>query len=271
MRACGLPGFSGPWRAFALALLTAASTASIHAQTPLKTARAENAPPIAQSAIRSGSSFTSPALQAQQRDDDANPGLLWVDQGRQLFARDCSRCHAEQAVASLATALPKLAADGRAITLEMQINRCQVERVKTQPYAVESQPLLALATYLAFSARGRAQTVAVGITQSAAWQRAQNEFTRVQGRLDFNCRSCHDALYGKRVRNVTISQGHGVGYPAYRVEWQSLGSLNRRLRACFFGMETVVPATTDPILAELELYLAWRAQGLPIEAPAVRR
>ena len=93
----------------------------------------------------------------------------------------------------------------------------------------------------------------------------------MQGKLDFSCRSCHDNLYGKRVRNQAISQGHGVGYPAYRVEWQTLGSLNRRLRACFFGMETVVPAASDPILADLELYLAWRAQGLPIEAPAVRR
>ena len=73
------------------------------------------------------------------------------------------------------------------------------------------------------------------------------------------------------MRNQAISQGHGVGYPAYRVEWQTLGSLNRRLRACFFGMETVVPTVSDPILADLELYLAWRAQGLPIEAPAVRR
>jgi L-cysteine S-thiosulfotransferase len=93
----------------------------------------------------------------------------------------------------------------------------------------------------------------------------------VQGKLDFDCRSCHDKLYGKRVRNQNISQGHGVAYPAYRVEWQTLGSLNRRLRACYFGMETEVPAAAAPILADLELYLAWRAQGLPIEAPGVRR
>jgi hypothetical protein len=36
-------------------------------------------------------------------------------------------------------------------------------------------------------------------------------------------------------------------------------------------MKTVVPAAGDPILADPEPYLAWRAQGLPIEAPAVRR
>lgn len=195
--------------------------------------------------------------------------MLWVDQGREIFTRNCSACHTKPE--GLAARLPKLASDGSVVTLERQINRCQSERVKQPVYVTESQPLLGLATYLAFSSRGMSQTVAPSVTQSAAWQRAQNEFTRVQGKLDFNCRSCHDHLYGKRVRNQAISQGHGVGYPAYRVEWQTLGSLNRRLRACFFGMETVVPAVSDPILVDLELYLAWRAQGLPIEAPAVRR
>jgi len=226
-------------------------------------------PPIMKRDVRTGSTFTSASIAAQQKDDDRNPGMLWVDQGRDIFARDCARCHAE--AKGLATQLPRLKGDGSVITLESEINRCQVERVKAAAYPIESQPLLSLATYLAFSSRGQSQQVPANVTQSAAWQRAHNEFTRVQGTLDFNCRACHDQLYGKRVRNQNISQGYGVGYPAYRVEWQTLGSLNRRLRACFFGMETVVPTATDPILADLELYLAWRAQGLPIEAPAVRR
>ena len=242
------------------------SSAPLFAQAPAASAPT---PLIAKEALRSGSTFTSATLRAQQKDDDLNPGMLWADQGREIFARDCASCHAK--AEGLAARLPKLVSDGSVVTLERQINRCQTERVKQPAYATESQPLLGLATYLAFASRRRSQMIAPDVTQSAAWQRGHNEFTRVQGKLDFNCRSCHDQLYGKRVRNQAISQGHGVGYPAYRVEWQTLGSLNRRLRACFFGMETVVPTVSDPILADLELYLAWRAQGLPIEAPAVRR
>lgn len=226
-------------------------------------------PLIAKRDVRSGATFTSTTLQAQQKDDDRNPGMLWVDQGRDIFARDCVACHAE--AKGLATQLPKLRADGSVVNLEAQINSCQTERVNKPAYAMESQPLLALATFVAFSSRGQPQHVPANVTQSAAWQRAHDAFTRVQGKLDFDCRSCHDKRYGKRVRNVTISQGYGTGYPAYRVEWQTLGSLNRRLRACYFGMETEVPAASDPILADLELYLAWRAQGLAIEVPGVRR
>ncbi len=250
-------------RALIASLLAATAATGAHSQA------ATSQLFIAKSAVRSGSTFTSATIQAQQKDDDLNPGMLWVDQGRELFAKDCTNCHAD--AKGLATKLPRLHTDGSVVTLEKQIHHCQTERVKKPAYAMEGQPLLALTTYLAFSSRGLAQQVPANITQSAAWQRAHNEFTRVQGKLDFNCRACHDQLYGKRVRNQNISQGYGVGYPAYRVEWQMLGSLNRRLRACFFGMETVVPAATDPILADLEFYLVWRAQGLPIEAPAVRR
>ena len=265
VRVCGLlqPSRAGTLGAWLLLAFFANAIPAAVAQSP------SPQPIIAKPDVRSGSAFTSATIQAQQKDDDRNPGLLWVDQGRELFTRDCARCHAE--AKGLATRLPRLSADGNVITLESQINRCQAERVKAPAYAIESQPLLSLAAYLGFSSRGQAQHLTASVTQSAAWQRAHNEFTRVQGKLDFSCRACHDQLYGKRVRNQNISQGYGVGYPAYRVEWQTLGSLNRRLRACFFGMETVVPAASDPILADLELYLAWRAQGLPIEAPAVRR
>jgi mono/diheme cytochrome c family protein len=57
------------------------------------TAAASPTPLIAKEAIRSGSTFPSAALRAQQKDDDQNPGMLWVDQGREIFARDCSGCH----------------------------------------------------------------------------------------------------------------------------------------------------------------------------------
>ena len=225
--------------------------------------------PISRDALRSGTDYISATLRAQQKDDDLNPGMLWVDQGRTLFERDCAICH--KTPRGLAAAHPKLAPNGEVINLEHAINVCQTTRVKQPAYAIESQPLLAVTTFLTFSSRGMAQAIPANVTQSASWLRAQAEFTRIQGKLDFSCRSCHDKLYGKRIRTQTISQGHGVGFPAYRVEWQTLGSLNRRLRACFFGMEASVPAASDPILADLELYLTWRAQGLPLEAPTVRR
>jgi sulfur-oxidizing protein SoxA len=89
--------------------------------------------------------------------------------------------------------------------------------------------------------------------------------------MNLSCAQCHDQSWGKRLLAETISQGHGNAYPAYRLEWQTLGSLQRRLRACFFGIRAEMPSVGSPELTELELFLAWRAQGLPIETPGVRR
>jgi sulfur-oxidizing protein SoxA len=75
----------------------------------------------------------------------------------------------------------------------------------------------------------------------------------------------------KHLLAETLSQGHGNAYPAYRLEWQTLGSLHRRLRACFQGVRAEPFASGSPELVNLELYLAWRAQGLAVETPAVRR
>ena len=39
----------------------------------------------------------------------------------------------------------------------------------------------------------------------------------------------------------------------------------------FFGIRAEMPRPGAPELTDLELYLAWREQGLPVEAPGVRR
>lgn len=92
-----------------------------------------------------------------------------------------------------------------------------------------------------------------------------------QGQLNLSCAQCHEQSWGKRLKTERISQGHSNGFPAYRLEWQTLGSLHRRLRACFQGVRAEPFAGGAPEFVALELYLGWREQGLPIETPAVRR
>ena len=55
------------------------------------------------------------------------------------------------------------------------------------------------------------------------------------------------------------------------LEWQTMGSLHRRLRACSLGVRAEVLDYGAPKYLALELYLAWRGEGLPMESSAVRR
>jgi L-cysteine S-thiosulfotransferase len=54
------------------------------------------------------------------------------------------------------------------------------------------------------------------------------------------------------------------------LEWQEIGSLQRRLRNCLIGMRAEPYPDGAIEYVELELYMAWRANGLRIETPAVR-
>jgi sulfur-oxidizing protein SoxA len=67
-----------------------------------------------------------------------------------------------------------------------------------------------------------------------------------------------------------VPQGHPNGYPLYRLEWQSLGSLQRRLRNCMVGVRAEPYAYGSPELVALEAYLMSRASGLKLESPPVR-
>jgi L-cysteine S-thiosulfotransferase len=85
-----------------------------------------------------------------------------------------------------------------------------------------------------------------------------------------SCAQCHDDNWGQKLGGAVISRPHPNGYPLYRLEWQGVGALRRRLRNCLIGMRAEPCPDDAPQIVDLELYLAWRARGLAIETPAVR-
>src|SRR5438445_360773 len=95
-------------------------------------------------------------------------------------------------------------------------------------------------------------------------------FYRRQGQLNLACNQCHDDNWGRRLAGNVVPQAHPTGYPLYRLEWQSLGSLQRRLRGCLTGIRAEPYEYGAAELVDLELFLMWRARGMPFEAPAVR-
>jgi sulfur-oxidizing protein SoxA len=160
---------------------------------------------------------------------------------------------------------------GRLLNLEGRIQQCRTERQRAPVLAYESQPLLALTALVAHQSRGLPVSVSIDGPARATFEAGRALYHERQGQLDLSCAQCHEQNWGKRLRAERISQGHANGFPAYRLEWQTLGSLHRRLRACFQGVRAEPYPSGAPELVALELYLAWRAQGLAIETPAVRR
>lgn len=236
--------------------------------------------PTALAELRPGSAFLSEAMRATQDDPGRNPGWLWVEQGAQLYTQPpgnkrpaCAACHGADPLAlrGVATRYPQRdAGDGALLNLELRIERCRSRHQDQPGFGYESDELLALTAYVAQQSRGLPMQVQVTPAIAADLKAGQDFFTRRQGQLNLACTQCHDDLAGRKLRGDTISNAVASGFPAYRLEWNRLGSLHRRLRACSLGVRAVQFPYGSLEYLQLELYLAVRAAGLPVETPALR-
>ncbi len=257
-----------PTRAAALTMLL--FTAGLIAVTP----HARSGEPPASDTRRSSYLDMSPSTRAMQDDDTSNPALLWVLDGEALWRRpdgrakkSCADCHGEARTSMRGAAVRYPAFDESRMTpvnLEGRINNCRIAHQEADPLQLESKAMLSLSAYVGYQSRG------LPIESSDARlaplvEQGRALFMGRQGQLNLACTHCHDDNAGRRLAGIPIPQGHPTGYPLYRLEWQTLGSLHRRLRNCLSGMRARNFPPGSPELLALEAYLMSRAAGLKSE------
>ena len=251
---------------------------------------------IAPERMRSGISFASADLRATQADDSLNPAFLWIDQGQALWSEgsgfgtvhgagserhdssaehpSCASCHHDwqRSMRGVAMKYPRWDNNNsRLINLEGQINACRTQRQHRPALAYESDELLGLTALVSLASRGMELKRTRQTSLEAALARGQARYETRMGQNNLACMHCHTQNAGQHLGGETISQGQPHAYPAYRLEWQKMGSLQKRLRACLSGVKAEIWAFGSDELMELELYLSFRGEGLPIESPGVRR
>ncbi len=216
-----------------------------------------------------------------QNDDGANPGMLWVEQGAALWAKpagetgkSCASCHGDAARSMKGVAARYPAVDaktGYLLNLELRVNQCRTANQGASAFTWESDALLGLTAFVTRQSQGMPKSAAIDGPARLYFEAGRVFFTERQGQLNVACTQCHDDNVGRRLRGDLISQGQTEGWPAYRLEWQKLGSLSRRIRACSLGVRAQVLDYGAPEYLALELYLAWRGEGLALSAPGMRR
>ena len=229
---------------------------------------------------KSGYDLMSRETQAMQDDRTSNPGTLWVLEGETMWSqkagvagKSCASCHgnARTSMKGVATRYPAYdAAHRRPIDLEQRINLCRTARQRAAPFAYESKELLALSAFVATQSHGRKIAPPADKRLTPFRNTGRDLYNLRQGQLNLSCAQCHNDNWSRRLSGAVIPQGHPTGYPLYRLEWQSLGSLQRRLRNCLIGMRAEPFEYGAPEYVALELYLMSRARGMRIETPAVR-
>ena len=228
---------------------------------------------------RSGFEDMGASTQAMQRDDGLNPAMLWVQEGEQAWhrapapsSRSCASCHGEpSSLRGVAARYPAWDETlQRPVDLATRIDLCR-QRHQGQPaWPAEHEELLALETLVGLQSRGMPIAPRPDPRLAAHAARGEALFRQRMGQLDLSCAECHEQRAGGRLAGSPIPQGHATGYPVYRLEWQGLGSLWRRVRGCMAGVRAEPFAPGSVEFTELELFLANRASGMKVETPAVR-
>jgi sulfur-oxidizing protein SoxA len=229
---------------------------------------------------RSGFSFMTPETQAIQNDDTSNPGMLWAKDGEALWNskmgaadKSCADCHndARTTMHGVAAHYPDFdVVEARPVNIEQRINLCRTRHQQASALPYESHELLALTAFIGQQSRGLPVRPNADKNLEPFLSQGRVLYMQRQGQLNLGCTNCHDDNWDKHLAGSPITQAQPTGYPEYRLEWQTLGSLQRRLRNCIAGTRAQPYDYGAPELVELELYLMSRAAGMPIETPAVR-
>lgn len=230
--------------------------------------------------IISGYEFRSKETCALQDDDLENPGFLAIERAADLWknpegseGKSCMSCHgeAETSMKGVGAAMPKWSEQlKKPVNLEQQINICRSERMKAEPWAFKSQQLTDMTAFVRNQSRGMPVAVKTDGPMSPWFEKGKEIYYTRVGQLDLACASCHEKNNGKFMRADFLSQGQTNGFPTYRLRDQRLVPLHERFEGCMSDVRGVPYKPLSDEFIALELYVAWRGIGLPVETPSVR-
>jgi L-cysteine S-thiosulfotransferase len=165
------------------------------------------------------------------------------------------------------------AGEGKVVTLELALNRCR-EANGEAPFSYVKDEMAALTAYMAFTSRGKPFDIKIPNDPRAlaAYQNGKRYFYTRRGQLNFSCASCHVQNPGERIRAEILAPGLGIlnAMPIYRSEWGGMGTISRRFVTCNIQTRGVPLEPQADEYRDLEYYLSYVSNGLPISGPGAR-
>jgi L-cysteine S-thiosulfotransferase len=165
------------------------------------------------------------------------------------------------------------AKSGDVVTLDVAINQCR-EANGEAPLDYLKDDVASLTAYMAFTSRGKAMDIKIPDDPRAlaAYKKGEEYFYTRRGQFNLSCASCHVQNPGNHIRTEVLAPALGImnALPIYRSEWGSMGSTSRRLTTCNSQIRGVPLAAEAEEYRDVEYYLSYMANGLPISGPGAR-
>jgi sulfur-oxidizing protein SoxA len=163
--------------------------------------------------------------------------------------------------------------EGKVITLELALNRCRQANGEA-PYSYLKDEMASLTAYMAFTSRGKPMDIKIPDDPRAreAFQEGKRYFYTRRGQLNFSCATCHVQSPGERIRAEVLAPALGIlnAMPIYRSEWSGMGTISRRFTSCNSQIRGVPLEPQSDEYRNLEYYLSYVSNGLPISGPGAR-
>jgi sulfur-oxidizing protein SoxA len=162
---------------------------------------------------------------------------------------------------------------GEVITLELALNRCRAANGEA-PLSYVKDDMASLTAYMAFTSRGKPFDIKIPDDQRAlaAYENGKRYFYTRRGQLNFSCASCHVQSPGERLRAEILAPALGIlnAMPIYRSEWAGMGTISRRFITCNSQTRGVPEEAQSEDYRDLEYFLSYVSNGLPISGPGAR-
>ncbi len=162
---------------------------------------------------------------------------------------------------------------GKVVTLELALNQCR-EINGESPLSYTGDDMAALTAYMAFTSRGKPFDIKVPDDPRAheAYQDGKRYFYTRRGQLNFSCATCHVQNPGERLRGEVLAPALGIlnAMPIYRSEWGGMVTTSRRFMTCNSQVRGVPLEPQSDEYRNLEYFLSYVSNGVPISGPGAR-
>lgn len=164
---------------------------------------------------------------------------------------------------------------GMVITLPLAINQCRKANGE-KPLKYKKGPINNILSYIAYESRGQKTHVIIPKDDPRAleaYEKGKKFYYTRRGQLNFSCATCHLQNAGMRIRSDILSPalGHTTHFPVYRSKWGTVGTLHRRFTGCNKQVRAKPFKAQGEQYRDLEYFLTYMSNGLPLNGPGSRK
>lgn len=164
-------------------------------------------------------------------------------------------------------------------TVEMDLNSCLKKNGEPEFTNLDKDQntrvkLAELTAY--FYSLSKGQRVKLNISSPGAvkaYEEGKKFWWQRRGQLNFACSNCHMDLAGKNFggnQPLSAALGHPVAWPAQRLEWARLETIDQRYATCNTQVRAKPFRHGSETYNNLQFYETYMSSGLPLTAPSMR-